>query len=205
MRDSQPARSPGPQVTAARRAIVGILDPDYCIPYPRRSCDARHKVARPHSSAGRTAGSRAVDWSGAYSERQRALAARDFADWAAELAPQGIHTLFGHNYGGEVAARAVSAGTSIRELVLLSTPITSHVETASQSSARMIDVRLRRRASPILHVRRTGGTQAKGSALTVFSVGADLRRPGVFSKGSGVAGCGIGHTRSVRSLSTRHA
>jgi len=47
MRHSQPARASGPQVTAARRAIVGILDPDYCIPYPRRSCDARHKVARP--------------------------------------------------------------------------------------------------------------------------------------------------------------
>ncbi|MDT7795762.1 MAG: hypothetical protein QOD59_5203 [Mycobacterium sp.] len=60
MRDSQPARTPGPQVTAARRAIAGILDPDYCIPYPRPSCDARHKVARPHSSAGRTASSRAV-------------------------------------------------------------------------------------------------------------------------------------------------
>jgi len=44
-----------------------------------------------------------------------------------------------------------------------------------------------------------------GSMLTMFSVGADLPRRGVFSIGSGVAGCGIGHTRSVRSLSTRHA
>jgi hypothetical protein len=44
-----------------------------------------------------------------------------------------------------------------------------------------------------------------GSMLTVFSVGAD-RRGGEYSRDvPGVAGCGIGHTRSVRSLSRRRA
>jgi hypothetical protein len=76
MRNSQPARAPGPQVTAARRAIVRILDPDYWIPYPRRPCDARHKVARPDSSAGRTAGSRAADRPKALDATKAALAQR---------------------------------------------------------------------------------------------------------------------------------
>jgi len=41
---------------------------------------------------------------------------------------------------------------------------------------------------------------AQGSVLTVFSVGADLRCGEYSRKVPGVAGCGIGPTRSVRSL-----
>jgi hypothetical protein len=81
-------------------------------------------------------------WSGAYRARHRATAAEDFAEWAAELAPQGIQTLFGHSYGGEIATRAVNLGVPIRQLVLLSTPVTSHVEAAAASGTEIIDVRL---------------------------------------------------------------
>jgi hypothetical protein len=82
-------------------------------------------------------------WSGAKSEEHRALAAEDFKGWVSDVAPQGIQTLFGHSYGGEIAARASSGGTPIHELVLLSTPVTSHVEAVTQSGVRVIDVRLR--------------------------------------------------------------
>lgn len=66
-------------------------------------------------------------WSGAYSDRQRELAALDFIDWSNDVAPHGVQTLFAHSYGGEVAARAMTAGANVHELVLLSSPVTSHV------------------------------------------------------------------------------
>lgn len=82
-------------------------------------------------------------WSGAYSDRQRSLAARDFMDWAYDVAPHGLQTVFGHSYGGEVAARAISGGSRVHELVLLSAPVTKHVEmVASQSAIRVVDIRL---------------------------------------------------------------
>jgi hypothetical protein len=93
-------------------------------------------------------------WSGAYSDRQRALAARDFVDWSYDVAPHGVETLFAHSYGGEVAARAMTAGTNVRELVLLSSPVTSHVWNVVGSHARIVDVRLR--LDPVLSLARTG-------------------------------------------------
>ncbi|WP_139808892.1 alpha/beta fold hydrolase, partial [Mycobacterium avium] len=81
-------------------------------------------------------------WSGAYRARHRAKAAEEFAEWAAELAPHGIQTLFGHSYGGEIATRAANLSVPIRQLVLLSTPVTSHVEAAAASGTEIVDVRL---------------------------------------------------------------
>lgn len=81
-------------------------------------------------------------WSGNYKERHRARAAEFFAEWATDRAPAGIQSLFAHSYGGEIAARALTLGTPIQELILLSTPVTSHVTIAAQSSARLIDIRL---------------------------------------------------------------
>jgi pimeloyl-ACP methyl ester carboxylesterase len=81
-------------------------------------------------------------WSGAYRARHRAKAAEDFAEWVAELAPHGIQTLFGHSYGGEIATRAANLGVPIRQLVLLSTPVTSHVEAAAAYGTEIVDVRL---------------------------------------------------------------
>lgn len=77
-------------------------------------------------------------WSGSYKARHRARAAEFFAEWVTDRAP----SLFGHSYGGEVAARALTLGTPIQEMILLSTPVTSHVKAAAQSSARLIDIRL---------------------------------------------------------------
>ena len=81
-------------------------------------------------------------WSGNYKARHRARAAEFFAEWVTDRAPAGIQSLFAHSYGGEIAARALTLGTPIQELILLSTPVTSHVKAAAQSSARLIDIRL---------------------------------------------------------------
>jgi pimeloyl-ACP methyl ester carboxylesterase len=53
-----------------------------------------------------------------------------------------IQTLFGHSYGGEIATRAANLSMPIRQLVLLSTPVTSHVEAAAASGTEIVDVRL---------------------------------------------------------------
>ncbi|ORW99669.1 hypothetical protein AWC27_02280 [Mycobacterium szulgai] len=81
-------------------------------------------------------------WSGNYRARHRARAAEFFAEWVTDRAPAGIQSLFAHSYGGEIAARALTLRTPIQELILLSTPVTSHVKAAAQSSARLIDIRL---------------------------------------------------------------
>jgi hypothetical protein len=91
-------------------------------------------------------------WSGAYSDRQRAQAAADFGDWASDVAPHGLQTVFAHSYGGDVAARAVVAGARLTELVLLSVPVTAHVESAADASVRVVDVRLR--FDPVLGLAR---------------------------------------------------
>lgn len=51
-------------------------------------------------------------------------------------------TLFGHSYGGEITARAANLGTPISQLVLLSTPVTSHVKAAAAAGVRIVDIRL---------------------------------------------------------------
>ena len=81
-------------------------------------------------------------WSGAYKPRHRAEAAERFAEWTADRSPQGIQTLFGHSYGGEIASRAANLGVPIQQLVLLSAPVTSHVKKAAASGVEMSDVRL---------------------------------------------------------------
>lgn len=92
-------------------------------------------------------------WSGAYRDKHREVAAGDFHDWASDVAPDGIHTLFAHSYGGEVAARAVNAGTRVSELVMLSAPVTPHVCAALHNpNLRVIDIRLP--FDPVLAVAR---------------------------------------------------
>lgn len=81
-------------------------------------------------------------WSGAYDQLHRNIAAEDFVDWAAEVAPNGMQSVFAHSYGGEVAAMAATAGATTQELVLLSVPGTKHVSDAATSVTRMIDVRV---------------------------------------------------------------
>ena len=81
-------------------------------------------------------------WSGNYNERHRAKAAEYFAEWVADRSPAGIQSVFAHSYGGEIAARALNNGTPIHQLVLLSTPVTSHVKAATESNAPVVDIRL---------------------------------------------------------------
>jgi hypothetical protein len=81
-------------------------------------------------------------WSGVYSPQHRARAAEYFAEWVADRAPAGIQSVFGHSYGGEIAARALKLGTPIQEPILLSTPVSRHVKAAAQSGTRLVDIRL---------------------------------------------------------------
>jgi hypothetical protein len=92
-------------------------------------------------------------WSGAYSDRQRRIAAEDFQRWAEEISPRGIDTLLSHSYGGEVATRAWSLGAKIHEIVLLSTPATQHVRSAVDRGLRTVDIRLP--FDPVLALART--------------------------------------------------
>lgn len=91
-------------------------------------------------------------WSGAYSDGQRAQAAIDFNDWAYDVAPNGLQTVFGHSYGGEVVCRAALSGSRIHELVLLSAPVSRHVQVAAAAGRRIVDVRLR--FDPVLALAR---------------------------------------------------
>ncbi|MGW0886562.1 alpha/beta hydrolase [Streptomyces sp. NPDC002671] len=98
-------------------------------------------------------GGAAFAWSGAYQAGHRRRAAVRFHDWAGELASGGLQTVFGHSYGGEVAARAVLAGTSVDQLVLLSSPATHQVEAAATTGLQVVDVRLP--FDPVLGLART--------------------------------------------------
>lgn len=82
-------------------------------------------------------------WSGALSAGQRSLAASDFVEWAAEVAPTGVQSVFAHSYGGDIACQAANSGRCyIDQLVLLSTPVTGHVESAARAGLRVLDIRL---------------------------------------------------------------
>lgn len=82
-------------------------------------------------------------WSGAYSRSDREQAGIDFYDWAtSKVAPGGVETVFAHSYGGEVAARAITRGAPVAELVLLSVPVTRPIHAVAQSGLRIVDVRL---------------------------------------------------------------
>jgi hypothetical protein len=83
-------------------------------------------------------------WSGAYSDKQRAVAGDRFARWAASTGgANGLGTVFAHSYGAEVVARAVNSGIQIGEVVLLSAPINSHHMQMLGSVGRVVDVRLK--------------------------------------------------------------
>ena len=89
-------------------------------------------------------GGRPFSWSGALSQPQRAKAGEFLFNWIrAGKRTEGLETLFGHSYGGDVAAHAVNRGSRVRELVLLSAPVTTHVEAALSRVERTIDVRLK--------------------------------------------------------------
>ncbi|MDV8025336.1 hypothetical protein [Rhodococcus sp. IEGM 1330] len=92
-------------------------------------------------------------WSGAYSHTQRRLAADDLADWAADVAPHGIESLFAHSYGADVAARAVGLGFRLHELVCLSAPVTPSLRKLAGMGVRIIDIRLK--FDPILAIALT--------------------------------------------------
>ncbi|MFD0275651.1 hypothetical protein ACFVHB_17350 [Kitasatospora sp. NPDC127111] len=84
----------------------------------------------------------AFGWSGAYRPSQRKLAAARFHEWATEVAPMGLQTIFGHSYGSEIAARTAMVGTKVSQLVLLSSPVTPQVDAVAATNLPVVDVRL---------------------------------------------------------------
>jgi len=101
-----------------------------------------------------TGGAR-FSWSGKWSKRHRERAGREFHEWTEDepVAHDGLQTVFAHSYGGEIAARAANAGAPIDQLILLSVPVTAHVEAAAQAGMPIVDVRLKR--DPVLMLART--------------------------------------------------
>lgn len=85
-------------------------------------------------------GGKPYSWSGALSRRHRRMAATRFKKWADSEG--GLRTVFAHSYGGEVVARAINGGAAVDEVVLLSAPITPHVDRMLAHVARVMDVRL---------------------------------------------------------------
>ena len=83
------------------------------------------------------------DWSGSLKEGHRVHAADKFRKWAAHEARAGLHTVFAHSYGAEVVARAMTGGTRVDELVMLSAPVTRPIIDAAFAAVGVIDVRLR--------------------------------------------------------------
>lgn len=103
-------------------------------------------------------------WSGYYRESHRVRACTDFREWGEAIAPHGLQSVFGHSYGGEVAARAVLEGVPIGELVLLSAPVTEKVVAAIETGVRVVDVRLR--FDPVLLLAGTPQTLPSRSNVT---------------------------------------
>jgi hypothetical protein len=114
--------------------------------------DFHEYILRNHRSNLYSRGAK-FSWSGAYRDVHREVASSDFLEWAYDVAPNGLQTVFAHSYGGEVAARAVVRGARINELVLLSAPVTNHVEAATRCDLRVVDVRLR--FDPVLALARS--------------------------------------------------
>ncbi|WP_312672032.1 alpha/beta hydrolase [Microbacterium sp.] len=89
------------------------------------------------------AGGQEFSWSGAYSTNQRAIGGNRFARWVQAVGgADGLGTVFGHSYGGEIIARAVNAGSTIDEVVFLSAPVHAHHRRMLSAVRRVVDVRL---------------------------------------------------------------
>jgi pimeloyl-ACP methyl ester carboxylesterase len=67
-------------------------------------------------------GYNAFQWSGAYRNRHRLVAAERLAGWVRDAVGHGLNALFAHSYGGIIALNATTHGLTIKDLVLLSVP-----------------------------------------------------------------------------------
>jgi|GEM_PF-4014196 len=81
-------------------------------------------------------------WDGRLSESHRVRAGIRLMKWASSEASNGMETVFGHSYGGEVLARSVLDGANVSEMVLLSAPITESIRAAIPHISTVIDIRL---------------------------------------------------------------
>lgn len=67
-------------------------------------------------------GYHAFQWSGAYKNKHRLVAAERLAGWVDDVIGHGLNALFAHSYGGVIALNATTHGLEIKDLVLLSVP-----------------------------------------------------------------------------------
>lgn len=72
-------------------------------------------------------GNRPFSWSGSLSERHREAAADMLHGWVADCPSADLELAICHSFGGDIAAKAHSRSGSIRQLMLLSSPITYDV------------------------------------------------------------------------------
>ena len=64
----------------------------------------------------------AFQWSGAYKQRHRLVAAERLAGWVRDVVGHGLNAVFAHSYGGVIALNATTHGLRVNDLVLLSVP-----------------------------------------------------------------------------------
>ena len=111
-------------------------------------------------------------WSGAYSQSQRLQAAEDLVDWAGDVAPNGMQSVFAHSYGGEVAAIAATTGAKTHELILLSAPGTQYVNDAATAVGRIVDIRMK--GDLVLFIAGTPQRLVPAKNLTEVTLGWNL-------------------------------
>ena len=68
-------------------------------------------------------GLHAFTWSGAYRKKHRDVAAKLLAGWVDGVVGHGVNALLAHSYGGTVALKATTHGLSVKDLVLLTSPV----------------------------------------------------------------------------------
>jgi pimeloyl-ACP methyl ester carboxylesterase len=88
-------------------------------------------------------GRNTYSWSGAHRRRDRRLAAERLAGWTEDTIGGPLNTIFAHSYGGSIALEATAYGLSMRDLVLLSTPVENvRVEWRSIKRAQSLRIHL---------------------------------------------------------------
>ena len=88
-------------------------------------------------------GGKEFSWSGWPSRKNLKVAGEKLARWGSAGSSRGLDTVFAHSYGADVSARAIVGGFVIRRNILLSAPVTKHVDLSTHLARFTIDIRVR--------------------------------------------------------------
>lgn len=86
-------------------------------------------------------GSNPFNWSGAYRNKHREIAAERLAGWTQDTVSGPLNSVFAHSYGGIIALKATRYGLVIKELVLLGVPA-ENVRVEWRSIGRAVSLRI---------------------------------------------------------------